>query len=83
VAPKRPPPKRVKATAKTAILDPRSDDFDLTEARKALKKTREQLAVDLGVSLFSIGRWERKEYSINKSAIIILERMLKEHLLKQ
>jgi DNA-binding XRE family transcriptional regulator len=78
VATKKPPPKKIKAATTAAVLDPASDDFDLTEARKALEKTREQLAVDLGVSLFTIGRWERKEFPINKSAIIILERLLKE-----
>ena len=56
---------------------PLSGDFELRPLRWALGLSREELAVELGVSFNTIGRWERGVSSVNKSARKHLERLLR------
>lgn len=55
---------------------PLRKNIPLRPLRKALGLTREELAVELGVSFDTVGRWERQGGPINKAALKHLERLL-------
>jgi len=55
---------------------PLKKNIPLRPLRKALGMSREELAVQLGVSYDSVGRWERNGGPINKSALKHLERLI-------
>jgi transcriptional regulator with XRE-family HTH domain len=57
---------------------PLGRNISLRPVRKALGMSREELAVELGVCADSIGRWERGESPVNKSARKHLERVLRQ-----
>ena len=55
---------------------PLKKNIPLRPLRKALGMSREELAVQLGVSFDTVGRWERNGGGINKSARKHLERLI-------
>ena len=56
---------------------PRKNTFDLATIRKKLDLTREELAVKLGVSRDTIGRWERGEFPVSRRARREIEHWLR------